>query len=122
MAILSFIICWLTMKFYDWSQRDWLGLETIKDLKTYDGPHRSGRWIGWVLRKSDPVACVLLSIKFDPFIVTVYLRRGRFGGMNRADWKNFLLSWLIGNVYWSIVCFGGVSALVWLWTWIKGPF
>ncbi len=39
---------------------------------------------------------ILLSIKFDPFIVTVYLRRGRFGGMSRRDWQIFLLSWLIG--------------------------
>jgi hypothetical protein len=120
MAFLSLLICWVTMRFYDWSKRDWLGIEAIKELKHYKGPSRSGRWIGWVLRKSDPVACVLLSIKFDPFIVTVYLRRGRFGGMNRTDWRNFLMSWLIGNVYWSIICFGGVSALMWLWTWIKG--
>ena len=53
----------------------------------------------WLLHRSDPVACVLLSIKFDPFIVTVYLRRGRFGGMSRRDWRIFLLSWLIGNAW-----------------------
>ncbi len=52
---------------------------------------------------------ILLSIKFDPFIVTVYLRRGRFGGMSRRDWRIFLLSWLIGNAWWSVVCFTGLS-------------
>lgn len=119
MAVLSLVVCWLTMKFYDWSQRDWLGIETIKELKDYDGPNRYGRVIAWVLRRGDPVACVLLSIKFDPFIVTVYLRRGRFGGMSRTDWRNFLLSALIGNVYWSILCFGGVNALIWLWDRLK---
>ncbi len=115
MAMLSFLACWLTMKFYDWSRRDWLGIEAIKRLKDYAGPSRSARGLGWVLRRSDPVACVLLSIKFDPFVVTAYLRRGHFGGMTRRDWRIFLLSWFIGNAYWSLLCFGGVSALAWLW-------
>lgn len=119
MALLSFAACWLTMRFYDWSKRDWLGIEAIKDIKEYNGPRRAAKALAWILRRSDAVACVLLSIKYDPFIVTVYLRRGRFGGMNQTDWRNFLLSWLISNVYWSIVCFGGVSALTWLWDRLK---
>lgn len=119
MAVLSFVVCWLLMLFYDWSKRDWLGIEAIKELKHYDGNSRYARWISWVMRRSDPVACVLLSIQFDPFIATVYLRRGRYGGMGREDWRNFLLSWLIGNAYWSIVCFGGVSALIWFWGHVK---
>lgn len=119
MAFISFIICWLLMMFYDWSKKDWLGIEAIKDLKQYNGPSRTGKWLSWVLRKSDIVACLFLSIQFDPFIVTVYLRRGRFGGMNRIDWRNFMLSWLIGNAYWSVVCFTGVSALVWIWRWVN---
>jgi hypothetical protein len=72
-----------------------------------------------LLRQSDPVACVLLLIKFDPFIVTAYLRKGAFGGMTRRDWKIFLLSWLIANAWWSVVCFTGLSAVQWLWAWWK---
>ena len=120
MAILSFLLCWLTMKFYDWSKRDWLGIEAVKGLKDYDGPSRSRRLLAWVLQKSDPVACALLSVKFDPFIVTIYLRRGRFGGMTRRDWRIFILSWLIGNVWWSLACFGGVNLLQWLWAGVRG--
>ena len=120
MSLISLLVCWLTMKFYDWSQRDWLGIEAIKSLKEYDGPNRLGRALGWIMRQSDPVACVLLSLRFDPFIVTVYLRRGRFGGMTRRDWRIFLLSWLIGNAWWSIVVFTGLSAVQWLWNWVKG--
>jgi hypothetical protein len=120
MAFLSFIVCWLTMKFYDWSKRDWLGIEAIKSLKDYAGENRGARCMGWILRKSDPVACILLSLYFDPFIVTVYLRRGSFGGMTRRDWHIFLLSWLIGNAWWSVICFTGISAVEWVWTWIKG--
>lgn len=120
MALISFVVCWLSMMFYDWSERDWLGIEAIKELKDYAGPHRSARWLGWVLRKSDPVACVLLSIKFDPFIVTIYLRRGRFGGMAARDWRIFLLSWFIGNAWWSLFCYAGVETIVGLWRWFMG--
>jgi hypothetical protein len=115
MAILSFIVCWLTMRFYDWSKRDWLGIESVKSLKNYDGASRSRRLLAWVLRRSDPIACVLLSIYFDPFIVTAYLRREAFSGMTRRDWNIFLLSWLISNAWWSVVCFTGISAVEWLW-------
>ncbi len=71
------------------------------------------------LRQSDLIACILLSIKFDPFIVTVYLRQGAFDGMPRRDWRIFLLSWLIGNAWWSVVCFTGLSAVQWGWAWVK---
>ncbi len=120
MALLSLLTCWLTMLFYDWSQRDWLGIEAIKSLKVYAGPNRFGRALAWILRQSDSVACVLLSLRFDPFIVTVYLRRGRFGGMTRRDWQIFLLSWLIGNAWWSLLCFAGVETAAGLWRWMWG--
>jgi hypothetical protein len=61
----------------------------------------------------------MLSIYFDPFIVTAYLRQGAFGGMTRRDWRIFLLSWLIANAWWSVVCFTGLSAVQWLWAWWK---
>lgn len=71
----------------------------------------------WLLIPNNRSSRVLLSLRFDPFIVTVYLRRGRFGGMTRRDWRIFLLSWLIGNAWWSIVVFTGLSAVQWLWNW-----
>jgi hypothetical protein len=122
MALLSFVACWLTMRFYDWSKRDWLGIEAVKELKNYAGESRAGRLLAWVLRRSDPIACVLLSIYFDPFVVTAYFRRGAFGGMNRRDWKIFLLSWFIANAWWSVVCFTGISAVEWLWKAVKHLF
>ncbi len=76
----------------------------------------------WILIQSDLKACVLLSIRLDPFIVTCYLRQGAFGGMTRRDWKIFLLSWFIGNAWWSIVVFSGLSILEWAWTWLRGVF
>jgi len=61
------------------------------------------------MQKSDPVIFLFLSIKFDPFITTAYLRKGRFSGMNKRDWKIFLSSVLISNAYWTLACFMGVT-------------
>ncbi|MFA6174351.1 MAG: hypothetical protein WC334_02785 [Kiritimatiellales bacterium] len=122
MAGLSFLACWLQMRFYDWSKRDWLGIEAVKSLKNYAGESRAGHLLAWALRRSEPVACVLLSVYFDPFIVTAYFRRGSFGGMTRRDWRIFLLSWFIGNAWWSVACFTGISAVEWVWQAAKQLF
>lgn len=120
MSLLSLVACWLTLAFYDWSKRDWLGIEAVKSLREYSGPRLWMKTLAWALSRGDPIACAILSVKYDPFIVTVYLRRGEYGIMTKRDWRNFWLSWLISNAYWSIVCFTGASAFVWLWTWFKG--
>ena len=115
MSLLSFVVCLLTLWFYDWSRRDWLGIEAVKRLREYQGESRFKKWTATILRRGDWVALILLSLKFDPFIARIYLRQSSFDGMSKRDWKNFFLSWIIGNLYWALVCFGGVSALAWLW-------
>ena len=120
MSLLSLVTCWVTLAFYDWSKRDWLGIEAVKSVRHYDGSRVWIKTLAGALQRGDPIACVILSIKYDPFIVTVYLRRGEYGTMTRRDWRNFWLSWIISNAYWSVVCFTGVSAFIWLWTWIRG--
>lgn len=115
MAFLSLIICILTMKFYDWSKKDWLGIEAIKELKVYEGTSRFGQFFAWVLSRSEPVACVALSVTTDPFITTIYLRDGAFNGMTRRDWRIFMASWFIGNVYWILACYMGISLVEWIW-------
>lgn len=122
MTFLSFLACIGIMKFYDWSKRDWLGIEAIKGLREYEGSRFFGRFVSWVLRQSAPVAVVLLSINFDTFIVTAYMRKGayQFTGMNRRDWKIFLGSLIIGNAYWTLACFMGISLAEWAWKVIAG--
>jgi len=119
MSVLSFIGCLLFLRFYDWSKRDWLGIEAVKSLKDYSGTSRLRRFMAWLLCRGDYIACVTLSVKFDPFITTAYLRRGAFNGMNRRDWRIFVLSWFVGNAYWSVACFFGVSILAWVWLKLK---
>lgn len=120
MALLSFVVCVLTLWFYDWSGRDWLGIEAVKQLRDYGGSARWRRWLSWAMRRGDLAACVLLSIKFDPFITTAYMRHGAFNGMSRRDWRNFLVSWFLGNAYWAFVCFGGIQAAQWVWRHWRG--
>ena len=122
MTFLSFISCIGTMKFYDWSKRDWLGIEAIKDLKCYEGEHKLGRLTSWFLKRSDPVAFLFLSVWYDPFIVTAYLRHSanKFNGMSRRDWGIFMGSLILGNAYWTLACFMGISIVEWVWKAVVG--
>ena len=120
MAGLSFLTCWVMLLFYDHSGRDWLGIEAAKQVREYVGYSHWRRGLAWALQRGDAVACVVLSIYFDPFITTAYMRHGAFNGMSRRDWRNFWASWFIGNAYWTFLCFGGVKGLQWVWHWLKG--
>lgn len=117
MTILSFLACWLTMIFYDWSKKDWLGIETIKGIKEYKGRSKIEKFIAWILKKGDFVSFIFLSVYFDPFITTAYMRRGsnRYDGMKKRDWRIFIASGLFSNIWWTLVSFGGVSVIEWAW-------
>lgn len=114
MLVLCFAICYATILFYDRSKRDWLGIETMKDIREHTGRRQATKLVSWVLRQNTPVALVLLSMKFDPFVTTAYLRLGAHGysGLSRRDWKIFLSSLLIGNGYWTLA---SVSVLDYGW-------
>lgn len=116
MMLASFIVCWLTLIFYDWSKMDWLGIETIKSLKEYQGGKSVGRVMAWITKKGDPFALVALSVCFDPFITTAYMRSGayQYNGLNRRDWTIFGFSLIIGNVYWTVVAYTGINLLEWI--------
>lgn len=115
MTFLSFITCILTLKLYDWSKRDWLGIEAIKSLKGYEGSKKIGQLTSWIMKKSDSVVFLFLSIKFDPFITTAYMRHSKFNGMNKRDWKVFTGSLIIGNAYWTLACYTGITLFEWVW-------
>lgn len=120
MMCISLLSCMLTIRFYDWSQRDWLGIEAIKDMKHYQGKIKAGQLVGWFLKKSEPVAFLFLTIWYDPFITMAYLRRGKFNGMTRRDWRIFFISLFIGNGYWILACYMGITLVEWAWQGVKG--
>ncbi|MFZ3138659.1 MAG: hypothetical protein WA126_14850 [Thermodesulfovibrionales bacterium] len=117
MTFLALIANILTMKFYDWSKRDWLGIEAIKEIKTYKGTRKIGRFTSWIMKKSDSLIFLFMSVKFDPFITTAYLRHGanQFNGMNRRDWKIFIGSLILSNAYWTLACYMGITLVEWGW-------
>lgn len=106
----SILICLLTLKFYDWSGTDWIGIETLKETRELENS-RANRFIARFFKKSQWAQLVILSLAQDPFVVTVFLREGahEYGKMTKKDWKNFFTSVLIGNVFWSTVCWSGVK-------------
>jgi hypothetical protein len=113
MVALSAIVCYLTILFYDWLKKDFLGIETIKEIKEYEGQHRTARFISSILKKSDLLAFLFLSIKYDPFITVVYMRKGahKYDGLTKREWKIFTASLLVGDIYWTIVVFFSIQVI-----------
>ncbi len=120
MIVLSFIFDYATMRFYDWSRKDWLGIETLKELKESSPESMIGRIIAWVMKKSDPVAMVVLSINFSPFVVVTYMRHGahQYNGLSKRDWWIFITSTIIGNVYWTLAVYMGITLVEKLWSFV----
>jgi hypothetical protein len=124
MTLLSFLICWATLLFYDWAKKDWLGIETIKELKEYSGDSLLARILRWAMAKGDAALLVVLSVWTDPFVTVAYLRQGahQYNGMTGRDWGIFMLSLAIGNGLWSVTLFTGMSAAEYAWTAISAAF
>lgn len=116
MVLLSTLCCYFIVLFYDWTKRDWLGIETIKQLKEYTGSTKLGRIAAWILARGDIAAMIFLSIKFDPFVTTVYMRKGafQFSGIDKRSWIIFFSSAFISNLYWTITMYLGVSGVEYL--------
>lgn len=132
MATLSFLTCLAFIRFYDWAKVDWLGIEVAKEVQDF-GPmwikninveSKIGRilwWpvskiillILWAVSKGGLIAFFALSVFTDPFITTVYMRKGwgEFNGLSRRDWLIFLASTIVGNAYWSIRTFALLNFL-----------
>ncbi len=118
MVILSFTFDYATMRFYDWSGKDWLGIETLKELRESNSESMWGKIIAWVMKKSDPVAMLVLSLNFSPFVVVAYMRRGahQYNGLSKRDWWIFITSTVIGNMYWTLAIYMGITLVEKLWS------
>jgi hypothetical protein len=94
----------LLIRAYDWSQRDFLLIESLKSLKEVNDGTIWKRRIGGLLRSGDGVAFVVLSWLEDALVVTLYLRQGShlYNGFTRRDWFIFAASTLTSNLLWSL--------------------
>lgn len=125
LLVTDIILSFIFLSFYDWSKQDWLGIETIKELrdlgpqwiKKFGFKSKIGKLIFWpfsklslialwVLKKGDVAAFFILSVFFDPFITTVYLRKNSFGKMGIKEWFIFFFSAIISNGWWTIRSLG----------------
>lgn len=122
MTLLSFLICWLTLLFYDWAKKDWLGIETLKELRDNAGNSRLMRALRWAAAKGEAALLVVISIWTDPFVAVAYFRHGahQYNGMSARDWRIFLIALVIANGYWSAAMFAGVSVAEYAWSEISG--
>lgn len=117
MVALSLLVDIGSIRFYDWSKRDWLAVEFIRSHTIYLGNNPLRRFVKFVLTKTPKVLQVmLLSLRFNAFIVTTLLRdsSSSFNGLSRADWGIFALSFLTGHVYWIMVIYGGIQGFEFL--------
>ena len=114
LAVIMFIIDFLTVRFYDWAKTDWLAIEYAKEsldagyLARYSSLVRSRYRRLWLA-----LCVVILSIKFNPFIVTIVMRNGTraYNGLAKRDWIIFVTSFIIGQIYWIGVISGGVAVV-----------
>ena len=112
----SIVLCLGTLWFYDYTKQDWLGIEMIKMLRDEPPAGRMRRIFHHLTNKGDVLAFLLLCIKYDPFIVTVYMRRGVSNHtMMKRDWNIFWASVVVANVWWGFVVFGVIEIVrMWL--------
>lgn len=124
MMATSTLVCYFLLVFYDWSKKDWLGIETLKEFREEVGHSRARRLINWILNKGDIAALVLLSIQFDPFITTAYMRHGsyQYNGLSKRDWKIFFGSAAVANIYWMGVSYVGIQVVTTIVSFIKNIF
>lgn len=111
---LSMLIDLGTLKFYDWFKKDWLALETLKDLQ--NKKNFWGKLFNYVHDKNAFITVVVLSLTSNAFIVTAYMRRGSFqyNGLTKRDWNIFLSSSLLTNLYWVFLIAGGIEIIKYL--------
>lgn len=124
MAFLSAAVCLAISYFYDLMEKDWLGIETVKELvenffkEEEEIARKSWRKRGkkilyWVFHRNKVGQFIFLSLHFDPLITTIYMRPGYhlYNGFSARDWKIFWGSVIISNIWWTGVAFAAVSAL-----------
>lgn len=121
MTLLAAVLNILCLKLYDRSKRDWLGIEALKGMKGYEGRGRLMRSLSGMLKKGDPAAFLFLSIKEDAFVTMVYLRHGshQYNGMSGRDWRIFLASLAVANVYWTLAAYMGITLVAYFWKMLK---
>ena len=118
MTLLSLLICTATLIVYERMRIDWVGSGLLAELSATPNPPLWLRIVDWAQRRGSAVIFLALSIFQDPFITTAYFRQGRFDGLDKRDWRLFLASVVVSNLYWTLRSTVVVALLVAAWKWI----
>lgn len=104
MTAASVVLNLATIRAYDWSRRDWLLIETAKQLREKPQGLAARPFVNWIVRKGDVPAFFILSWIEDPIVVTLYLRHGthQFNGLDRRSLMIFWASTLTSNLLWIL--------------------
>ena len=114
MILLSFVACIFLFILYDFLKKDFFAIEYSKEKLIVLTSDKEGtkikRTLVWCFKNSKPLLFVFLSV-FDPFIATVYMRKGisEYNGLSKRDWMIFIMSLIIGNGIWAITVFTSLS-------------
>ena len=116
MTAASVVLNLSVIRAYDWSKKDWLLLETLKDLKDRSDGNGASGVVSRVLQWGDIPAFFLLSWIEDSIVVTLYLRHGahRFNGLSRRDWMIFWASTVVSNLFWIASLASVLEIIRWL--------
>ena len=115
MTALSLTLCAATLVAYERMRVDWVGAGALERLASLPSPSWWQRLILWADRRGALPVFLALSVFQDAFITTAYFRRGRFDGLRGRDWRVFLGSVLVSNLYWTLRSGVIIAALVAVW-------
>jgi hypothetical protein len=120
MTALSFVQCAATLSVYQRMGIDWVGAGFLHQLRYKANPS----WLERCLIRATtwPPAALFtaLCLLQDPFVTTAYFRRGRFGPLAPRDWRIFLGSVLVSNLYWIFVASAVGNLIAWTWHLCQG--
>jgi len=121
MTIASATECYLFLRLYDWSKKDWFGFELLKRVR--DGEEKNSRvgsFFQRVTRKGNWLAFLILSCSTDPFMTTVYMRKGAesYNGLSSRDWRIFWTSVVVGNLWWTVIVSFAVAGVRLILSWL----
>lgn len=125
MTPVSILLCLLYIRLYYWAGKDLFGFEALKEMgENIEKEGKIWQCAKRVIRLGDTSAIIVLSILFDPFMTTVYMRRGleKYDGLDKRSWRIFWTSVVISNGFWSIR-WGAIAGIaIEIWPYVRAVF
>lgn len=106
MNIFGTILVVSVTHFYDKTNKDWFLIEEIKKKKRGG---IIGMLILWLSKQHPMILIPILTLKLNPFLVTIISRKYGKKGLGRDDWRNLAVSIISFNTILTILIKTGFS-------------